>query len=147
MLYLRGQSIYERKKLQEKAIIIENKLKEKSDKSIWEKKLGYKYWNLNSNQALKLFEKLEQETPLSLHFFSNKIIGPFNSNYLCHYSSWMAIKRNNYGSPYELTNYFYLKLKDVKRELCVYNSNTIIKPKQNLKLIQAIKTPIILTFI
>ena len=39
----------------------------------------------------------------------------------------------------------YLKrvLKDVKRELCVYNSNTIIKPKQNLKLIQAIQTPIL----
>lgn len=37
VLYLRWQSIYERKKLQEKAIIIENKSKEKSDKSIWEK--------------------------------------------------------------------------------------------------------------
>ena len=70
-------------------------------------------------------------------------MGPFNSNYLCHYSSWTAIKRNNYDSPYELTNYFYLKLKDVKRELCVYNSNTIIKPKQNLKLIQAIQPPIL----
>lgn len=39
VLYLRWQSIYERKKLQEKAIIIENKSKEKSDKSIWEIRL------------------------------------------------------------------------------------------------------------
>lgn len=57
------------------------------------KKLGYKYWNLEFNQALKLFESFSRKPPLSLHFFSNKIIGPFNSNYLCHYSSWMAIKK------------------------------------------------------